>query len=531
MKNGNTSIFIIFFVILCFVTMYANSNLLVDTDNAVKDYCFIFFGSAFLLYCVIFFIRLKRLDFNNILVWSVFVIVLFAESQAIYGILQYFNIFPGSSDFIVTGSFDNPAGFVSSLCVSFPFILYYCKEDKIQFLFCVIGCVVICTAIVLSGNRSGIISILILLFLFKQNKIREVRYLFVLIVGGLFILFLVLYIVNVDSANGRLLIWKCSFEMFFDKPYFGFGNNGFEEKYMDYQAAYFVDHINSRYIMIADNVNYPFNEYLCVLIKYGIIGFSLFIIVLYYLIVFYMNNKNKSKILHCSFLSIISFIVISTFSYPLKYSYVILILLFNIFCVFVYLKSRITYNCKLISLIRIIIIMFLIYNLYNKYNYFVAECEWKSIVLDNKFEKNVNILDRYDEIYDKLKNNKAFLYNYAFELNTEKEYYKGLEIALRCEGFLANYDLQLLIGELHMNAGMYGEAKKHYIKASYMCPNRFRPLYKIFEILLLNEQIDEALCLGNYILTKEVKVNSYVVDIIKLRVKHKIDAYAKMTVD
>lgn len=39
------------------------------------------------------------------------------------------------------------------------------------------------------------------------------------------------------------------------------------------QASYFEQNPNSHYLMLADNVFHPFNEYILFLIEYGIAGF------------------------------------------------------------------------------------------------------------------------------------------------------------------------------------------------------------------------------------------------------------------
>ena len=41
---------------------------------------------------------------------------------------------------------------------------------------------------------------------------------------------------------------------------------------MDYQAAYFEKHPNSRFALLADNVKHPFNEYLSITVQFGLIG-------------------------------------------------------------------------------------------------------------------------------------------------------------------------------------------------------------------------------------------------------------------
>lgn len=91
--------------------------------------------------------------------------------------------------------------------------------------------------------------------------------------GTLIIAILVgLYFVKKDSADGRILIWQCSAHMFADKPLLGYGIGGFQREYMLYQAEYFRNHPGSSFIMLADIVKHPFNEYLLFLVEKGLMG-------------------------------------------------------------------------------------------------------------------------------------------------------------------------------------------------------------------------------------------------------------------
>lgn len=89
-----------------------------------------------------------------------------------------------------------------------------------------------------------------------------------------------LYYWKQDSADGRLLAWQISVEMIADRPVFGWGSDGFDTFYMPYQADYFSRHPNSPFLLLADNLSHPFNEFLWFSVQYGIAGliFLLFIL-------------------------------------------------------------------------------------------------------------------------------------------------------------------------------------------------------------------------------------------------------------
>ena len=65
---------------------------------------------------------------------------------------------------------------------------------------------------------------------------------------------------------------------------------------MDYQADYFKEYgSQSRYATLADNVKQPFNEYLGVLINFGIVGLALLLGIVGALVYCYRQNPTQEK--------------------------------------------------------------------------------------------------------------------------------------------------------------------------------------------------------------------------------------------
>lgn len=108
--------------------------------------------------------------------------------------------------------------------------------------------------------------------------------LIIILVGG--------YWVKKDSADGRLLIWNCAWEMIKDAPLTGHGSGSFRAHYMDYQAAYIEAHPDNHYVTLADNVLSPFNEYIHFTLNFRLIGLFLIFIGTYRI---FMVEKPKSE--------------------------------------------------------------------------------------------------------------------------------------------------------------------------------------------------------------------------------------------
>ena len=137
---------------------------------------------------------------------------------------------------------------------------------------------------ILSGSRTGMPALatvcILVFFHFIQISIKQK----VLVGIVLAILLSGLYFMKKDSANGRLLIWRCSWEMIKEKPFFGYGQGGFKANYMNFQARCFEKHPDSKYALLADNTSRPFNEYIGLLVNHGLVGFLLLLLLSFYLI-------------------------------------------------------------------------------------------------------------------------------------------------------------------------------------------------------------------------------------------------------
>ncbi len=289
-------------------SVFLTSEKFVDTENTIKYY---FTVIALFVWVTIIFLKSRNLKIAILQTTSfsvlqgLYVVGIF---QAIYVILQYIGIYSSNhSAFDVTGSFDNPAGFIAVLSLLFPIGVYWCiksKKMEQRLVFFSVGLILF--SIIISGSRTGLLAVIIstisilMLEFHLFSKIKRLKY-FKLVMFSSIILLLaglsVLYMLRPDSANGRLLIWDISTEMVKDKPLIGFGYQGFQANYMDYQAQYFEQNPDSIFAQLADNVTHPFNEFVKIGVNYGIVGLMLLVL----LINFLYWKILKSKILKKTF--------------------------------------------------------------------------------------------------------------------------------------------------------------------------------------------------------------------------------------
>ncbi len=78
-----------------------------------------------------------------------------------------------------------------------------------------------------------------------------------------------------DSANGRLLMWKVACQAIAERPWTGYGAEGFPTAYAEAQERYFASGQGTEEERhVAGTPEHAFNEYLTVAVKYGIGGLA-----------------------------------------------------------------------------------------------------------------------------------------------------------------------------------------------------------------------------------------------------------------
>lgn len=517
------------FTLTCIGTLFISSVKFIDSQLLPK--WFVMIGGVLLIgsYSIIhFLINPNKTNQNHKIPeqFGTIIIVSIVLTQAVYGILQYMGILSPTSTLQVTGSFDNPAGFAASLCAGFPFCFLGITQtkDKIRKVF-IVASILIIIAIICSESRSGIISIIIVSGYWIGKRIRISskikRVLFPILIFGIIT---GLYYYKKDSADGRMLIWKCSIPMLKENLLTGGGTGTFEPHYMDYQAEYFKERPDNPYSMLADNVQYPFCEYLNIGVSYGIAGLCLTFCAIGYIFKRYYEEQTSEK--ETAFLCWLAIASFALFSYPLMYPFVWLMLLYSTYLsTYKHIKKQRSYTTKLKMLVAGISLCLFIYTGIQTIQRIKAELEWKEISNLSLLGKTEDVLPRYKEIYTHFKTDRYFLYNYSAELYQAKKYKESLDLALQCRGHWADYDVEMLLGDLYEHMHQFQKAEQHYQWASYMCPNRFTPLYRLTKLYHSQGKKAKVIKLAKMITNKEIKIPSSTIYTIQQEIKNIIDAY------
>ncbi|MCE5227866.1 MAG: O-antigen ligase family protein [Porphyromonadaceae bacterium] len=514
---------ILFVFSIFFGSVFLTSGKFVDTTNTPKFY----FSLAFVLVFIIINARSRKpinigTFTNKTTLWGIYSVCFL---QACYGLFQLAGWFPSNhSEFVITGSFDNPAGFTAVLSLGFPIgLILLAKAKKVEWYLTVAGLVVIAMAVFFSGSRAGMLAMIIssgVFLLLKTNitgKFQQLKYYKLLLVlflglfiGGVFIF----YYQKKDSANGRLLIWKVSFTMIKDKPILGHGIGAFQSKYMDYQAEYFENNPDSKFKLLADNVKHPFNEFIKVAVEFGIAGLAVVLSVILFVLWKIIKSKNDNRGLVLSGLT--SFFVFACFSYPLQYVATWLFLAFYLTAILSSQEIRIR-NTPVSVITRVTIVVACIFGLSHLIRQVEAEKKWKTIAISSLRGNTGKMLPEYRKLYltSFLKRNPFFLYNYGAELNVAGKYEESIDILSECQKQFNDYDLQMLMADNYYEKGETEKAIQAYQHASNMIPCRFLPIYQLFKIYREKDQKEMAVKYATEIINKNVKVPSVAVSFIQ----------------
>lgn len=444
--------------------------------------------------------------------------------EAFIGTFQYLYFLIATNNvlqYAIRGTYDNPAGFAASLCVVIPFVLELCRDSKLKNRR--IGSLILCwfaLLLLLSGSRTAIVSILSLLVLcycfdkkvfLKITKRTLIKTLLFFCLGIFFLT--ILYFIKKDSADGRLLIWNSTWKMILENPIFGYGINGFKKNYMNFQAVYLKETIDTSFLQLADDIRHPFNEILNIATHFGIVGVLLLFLFLLGIILcyrFYSSNLGKS-----SLLSLFVIFLFSQFSYPFSYPFIWIVTLFACSVILHSWFINIIKKRKLRYVLVLLLFIFGCYSIHSGTRRLYGEVLWKEAVNLFSLGRKLKALDKYKESYSVMKDNSYFLYNYAVALYQSSDIDRSYQIAKRCNLYWANYDLEVLLGVLCFEFKEYNKAEEHYKRAHWMCPCRFVPLEYLLDLYLELGDTQKQIVLAQQIQKKVVKVDSERVRFIK----------------
>lgn len=437
---------------------------------------------------------------------------------AMYGLGQWLHVIPaGGRSFPVVGTFDNPAGFASALAMGVPFVLPFVKHGRRGVQVAAVSALLLVLAVLVAAqSRAALLATLAVLVLWAASSSRRpVGTFWKVAVPVLLAAALVgMYFLKKDSADGRLLIWWVTLRLIMQHPVVGGGTHAFWRAYMPAQADYFRLHPDSRFALLADNVRHPFNEYLSVLLQWGVVGLLLLAIVVLLAVRAWRSHRDSEK--DTFLLALVALGIVACFSYPMNYPFAWIILtggLATFGSATPAWRPRQFPSLVQTTIVTIVSTALLVTSAI-QYHYYE---EWHNVAHHRPAVAMEKLAEAYERLLPHMKRDSFFLYNYAAELYYHKRYEEATVMLEKASEYRCDYDIFHLKGDLQKDQHHLSDARDTYTSLTQMCPNRYIPIYRLFCIALDNKDLDEAMVLAKTILTKPIKVTSPQVEYIQKR--------------
>ena len=440
---------------------------------------------------------------------------------ACWGYLQYLGCLSSYSEyFTLTGPYHNPAILaiiLSSLlgAILNTFILFYIKLKKYRkMLVIIIAIALFCIPLlILTYARAAYISLIVsilyclyLRFVTKKLRLKQLIY-----CGSIALCIGVsagaLYYLKPKSADGRLLIWKVSWQMIQDKPLTGFGKGGFAANYLYYQAKYMGrPSTSTEEKILAGNTHLAFNEPLRITVEYGLIGLFVYLTFIIWLLI--PSKSRNSVTITCK--SLLAGIAIwGFFAYPDQVFP--LLTLWVIGIAFIINKKRdkkyyeLPYN-KYSKIAKIAVysltIICLSSQLWNKWE------AYHKLYICLK-SNNTELPNTLINVKKEMKSDINFVYLYSQILRANHSNIKFLYSIHLLETNFPTPGLFLIKGDYLKEKGKWEEAEKAYKLAAAMMPSLQTPRGKLAFLYNETGRRKEACRIAHKILTEDVKVYGF----------------------
>lgn len=327
------------------------------------------------------------------------------------------------------------------------------------------------------------------------KKIKYILLLTAVCLSVLFIYSLGQY--KTDSANGRLLIWQISAPMILEKPYFGFGIDGFRQHYMDYQQAYFRDRPDSRFNRLADDNPFAFNELLRIGIEQGTTGL-LFIGILVCLLL--KKEQEQDPVVTIARAGIVAFFIFGLFSYPTAVFQLKIVLL-----LFLAITAS-AHPCVVrangaIVLPGTILILSCWGSIQYVPLYASALKQWNTALLSG----SPGTTGAISQAPACLENSFMFQSTCGTFLNRNGNYTAAVKVLEKATSHYPSYQLTVELGKSYEALGEYDKAGQAWERAADMVPHKFTPGYLRAKMYMKTGQTALARQLAADLLHKKIK--------------------------
>jgi tetratricopeptide (TPR) repeat protein len=477
--------------------------------------------------------------------------------EAVWGLRQLYGFTPSYHNlFKLTGSFFNSGPYSGYLAVIAPLALHAMLKDAVVFkrkfhigflphyfrftvsIFAFVGILLVLPA---SMSRAAWIAAIIgccfvvSLYYFKKKHVSDYlinqrkKVILFLSIGFLLVACggVSIYQLKKDSADGRALIWKTTLQMIPKYP-MGVGLGHFSGVYGEEQAAYFASvKFSDQEELVAGNPEYAFNEYLQIIIEFGIIP-AIFLFTSF-LTLIYMGVKRKA-IAEAG--GLVSLLVFATMSYPFNLLPFLIVLVFLMVLILTqkqtvgvegFTEKSVVLRWKPVFILLTVTVIILSTTLYQRYPTYNAYKEWNNLKMMGSGDAYPEMKKDYEKLYPYLLDQTPFLFKYAQCLSKAGEYKKSnqvLEQAIKisCDPMIYN-----IIGKNYQGLKNYQLAEQNFLLASRIVPSRIYPYYLLANLYVEKGDRVNAIRMAKKVLVKEPKVQSTAIEEMREKMRELIE--------
>ena len=499
--------------------LYSVINLYVK-DKLGRHTDLVLFRSYLLLTWFYFFSRSDRPD-------KAIALVLYNISFAAYGniCIGLFQLIKYKNPFAVTGMFSNPGHYAAFLLVCLPVTIYWLagsrrpqlRSGMIVRSLALLALLASVGLLVYVSSRASLLAIALTLPVlgiktgFWQRITRRMslpqRWTGLLILIAVFLAACVyLYGAKPGSSTGRRLIYTVSLGMVADHPLTGVGSDEFKAGYDLYQARYFKQPRPSGEVLVADNDNFAFNEYLQFTIEEGALGWLFALPILLLLVKKgIICPQGRETFLFLPFL--VFLLTNCCFFYAL---HILPVMGTCIFFAGIMPGGRTITLRHHKSWVLILLLSAVVLTgsqtvwYWRKFRAYETWTDVLQHVYTSPEKERI-----YKELYVSLSNDGYFLFNYGTFLLQEQDFGHALSMFEQSRQYVEADYTNSYIGDLLWKKGDLVSAEKYYLLAADMVPNRLQTKFKLMRLALDGGKRKEALFWAGAIIKAPLKVESF----------------------
>lgn len=427
-----------------------------------------------------------------------------ASVEAVFALLQLYGFkFSNHGIFRLTGTFYNPGPLGGYIAVAFPLVLsMVLKRLKYKILHYTFVVVLVLYLIVLPSTMSRtawlsalVASLYVVCFttdyvkkmfsklqtLFSKHQNRKV------IVISSTVVVLITCVIGVwkiksESAFGRFFLWKISSLAVMDSPITGHDN--FSVAYGEAQQRYFQSKFpDNSYINVGSEENlatvpdYAFNEYLNIAVEYGLL---VLLLVMGALIMAFVFGHKRGRYGFCG--GLIAFAVFAFASYPIHIPAFVAVLIILVAGAVWPENDEKRLPKIVISSVSVLFILLCVcnYDTFNQRLESMKKWEKSRFLYTSKLYERV--AENYSQLYDELKWNGRFLYEYGHSLFKTQKYLYAEEVLLKSSRLSGDPMIWNVIGECEQAIYGFAAAEQYYLRSLYCLPSRMYPYYLLYKL-------------------------------------------------